>query len=55
MGILSWITKRFIKSEQQRIEEYLAKSTDLVDLERRQRQLQFGKTDHFIGNNKGAW
>jgi len=30
-------------AERKAIEDYLAKSTDLVDLERRQRELTFGK------------
>ena len=30
------------KTEQERITEYLAKSTDLVDLERRQKKLIYG-------------
>lgn len=37
------------KTQQQRIEEYLSQSTDLVDLERRQRQLTYGINPNLKG------
>lgn len=37
------------KTQQQRIEEYLSKSTDLIDLERRQRQLTYGINPNLKG------
>lgn len=47
MGLLKTLFNLFntnpIEAERKRIEDYLAKSVDLVDLERRQRELSFGK------------
>jgi hypothetical protein len=43
MRILQKLFKPLFKTERQREEDWLAQSVDLVDLERRQRQLQFGK------------
>mgnify|MGYP003115650401 CR=1 FL=1 len=37
------------KTEAERIEEYLSKSTDLVDLERRQKQLKWSTNPNLRG------
>lgn len=37
------------KSEREMIEDYLSRSTDLVDLERRQRQLTYGINPNLKG------
>ena len=47
LKMIKWL-KNLIKSthmsyQQRQMEEYLAKSTDLIDLERRQRELTHGR------------
>lgn len=40
---IEFFTTTRMDAQRRAIEDYLAKSTDLVDLERRQRELTFGK------------
>jgi len=49
MRLLSQIKKYFKRIKLSPEERWLSQSTDLVELERRQRQLQFGTVKHIGG------
>lgn len=48
-SLLEWITQRVRKSSMSEDEKYLASSTSLEELERRQKLLSYGKAPHQTG------
>ena len=48
-SLLEWLTDRVRRSSMTEEEKYLSQATDLVDLERRQRLLTYGKAPFQTG------
>ena len=54
--MVKWIKSLFVeKTNRQLIDEYLSDSSDLVDLERRMRQIDRGQAPWHVNSNLKGW